>query len=459
MKQLLKTTLLAAAIAATCGNAVAGDVSVMKQVHSTEGLNGVTANQQSKEISYKLGAAYREGDKITLTFPDGALATTGNVFASVINMPPINTATEANAIAGLTLGLLNSDANSVTYRVTKLTLPHNDDKVNTPVEWQNGSTLGAVLGTSANPLNVWYTAASVKAGAVTVTVSSQTTAGDILDSAGTRTATIAEAKSQFGSAKMLSMFSNVIDVSTARLSFVGTNTDTMKFEITNRDSTCWMNLATVNTSNATVYGTPGKMTGLLGTNFNTGGTKTFTANEAKLAISYAGMVTNDTIVFTAPAAKDAIVLEVQSFNTDLVYNWSSAGAVAGNTPIATGLASGAWTLNGATVNIPYMPYGVNASQIMYISNTGSQAGDILVTAFDENGREYNLGTVGIANKKTVTKIASMIGPKLIDAGFNGTKLSITITVNAPSADITVYASYNIGGSDRGFVNTDQYKGM
>ena len=94
MKQLLKTTLLAAAIAATCGNAVAGTVAVVKQVHSTEGLNGVTADQKSNDISYKLGAAYREGDKITFTFPDGALATKGNTFDSVINMLPVNNADE-----------------------------------------------------------------------------------------------------------------------------------------------------------------------------------------------------------------------------------------------------------------------------------------------------------------------------------------------------------------------------
>ncbi|NQZ05993.1 MAG: hypothetical protein HRT35_02435 [Algicola sp.] len=457
MKQLFKTTLLAATIAATCGSAFAGTVSVVKQVHSTEGLEGVIADQKSELISYTLGAAYREGDKITLTFPDGALATTGNAFATVINLPPKNDVKEANAIAGLTFGLLNSDANSVTYRVTKLTLPHNG--ASPSVEWQNGSTLNAVFGTASDPLQIMYKAAAVKTGTVTITVSSQTTSGDILDSAGTRTATIAEAKTQFGSAKMDSVFNNVIDVSAARLSFVGNATDTMAFTITNPVTTGWMNMASVATSKVTLFGEPGKMTGLIAGNWNAGGSRVFTEADATLAISYSGMVTNDTITFTPSAAKSGVVLETQKFTTDLSYNWSSAGAIAGNTPIATGLAAGEWTLNGATVNIPYMPYGVNASQIMYISNAGNQSGDILVTAFDENGKMYDLGTVGIAAGKKVTKLANMIGPKLIDAGFDGTKLSITITVNAPSADITVYASYNVGGSDRGFVNTDQYKGM
>jgi hypothetical protein len=454
MKQILKTTLLAATIAATCGSAFAGTVSVVKQVHSTEGLDGATKDIASNAMSYTLGAAYREGDKITFTFPEGALATTGNAFESVINLPPKNDAIEANAIAGLTLGLLNFDANSVTYRVTKLTLPNNA-ATPTATDYQNGSTLNAVLGTAADPLVISYTAAAVRAGTVTVTVSSQTTAGDILDSAGTRTATIAEAKSQFGSAEMDEMFNNVIDVSAARLSFVGNPTDELEWTITNPDTTGWMSMATVNTTMVTVFGEPGKMTGLDEDNWRSGGgTRVFSETNATLAVTYAGMVTNDTVSFIATD----VVLETQGFNADMSYNWVSTGGVAGSKPIATGLPAGEWTLNGATVNIPYMPYGVNASQIMYISNAGNQAGDILVTAFDENGRKYDLGTVGIAEGNKVTKLATMIGTKLADVGFDGTKLSITITVNAPEADITVYASYNVGGSDRGFINTDQYKG-
>ena len=47
MKQLFKSTLLAAAVAATCGTAVAGTVAVTKQIHSVEGLLGVeTAHNQ-----------------------------------------------------------------------------------------------------------------------------------------------------------------------------------------------------------------------------------------------------------------------------------------------------------------------------------------------------------------------------------------------------------------------------
>jgi hypothetical protein len=55
-------------------------------------------------------------------------------------------------------------------------------------------------------------------------------------------------------------------------------------------------------------------------------------------------------------------------------------------------------------------------------------------------------------------MTALVGNALKAKGFEAGKLSITVTVNAPSDDITVYASYNANGI-RGFVNTDQYKGQ
>ncbi len=470
MKQLFKTTLLAATIAATCGSAVAGTVSVTKQTHSMEGLAGVTATQTSNAISYVVAAAYAVGDKITFTFPTGALVSAS--FPSQVNVGAINHDTPGSAIAGMALGLLNSDADSVTYRVTSLSQPTTIlAGVNLAIDPNGGVVAAGTAYTDRTTINaaiplgtVGYTPASVLAAAVTVTVSSQTSVGDNLDSTGTRTATVAEAKTQFGTAVANTSFDGVIDVSAARKLFVTppsttTTMDSMMWTITNPTTTGWSNLATVNATGGTVattYGVAGKMTGLVAANWSNSGTRVFNATAASLTTTYNGQVTNDTVTFTAPGT---VVLETQAFTTDLVYNYSSAAAVAGSKTIATGLASGEWTLNGATVNIPYMPYSASASQIMYVSNAGTQAGDILVTAFDDAGNMYDLGSVGTAAGKTVTKIATFVRDGLAAKGFTAGKVSITVTVNAPAADITVYASYNIGGADRGFVNTDQYKGM
>lgn len=446
----MKTTLVAASIAAVFG-ANAGTVSVTKQTHSLEGLNGVTATQNSNAISYTLAAAYAVGDKVTFTFPTGALVAAA--FPSQVNIGAINSDTPADAIAGMALGLLNSDADSVTYRVTSLSQP--TEVTDTSVKYTDRTTIGAVL-----PLGiVGYTPASVAAAAVTVTVSSQTSVGDNLDSTGTRTATVAEAKTQFGTAAATSVLDGVIDVSAQRKLFTPNGVDSMMWTINNPDTTGWLNLATINATAgtvATLYGEAGKMTGLKDTAFSVSGTKVLDAAAASLTVSYNGEKTNDTVTFTAPGD---VVLETQKFTTDLVYNYSSAASVAGAKTIVTGLASGEWKLNGATVNVPYMPYSTNASQIIYVTNEGDQAGDIMVTGFDDKGNFYDLGTVGVAGAKTVTKVATMIRTALEAEDFTAGKLSLTITVNAPEADITVYASYNVGGSDRGFVNTDQYKGQ
>ena len=470
MKQLFKTTLLAAAVAATCGTANAGTVAVTKQVHSEQGLKGVTASQQSGNITYTLGATYREGDKLTLTLPKDTLNKTNpsSGFPSVVVMDPVNSPVQANSIAGLTWGLLNatvgatlsdgSVVDQVTYRVTALTQPHNGSNV----PWEHGSTVGGVLGGGTDKLFISYNPQALITNGVstpiTVAVSSETQAGDILDNTGSRTATIAEAKSQFGQLTVNNKFSGVIDVTQARLQFTSGNTDFMSYTVSNPTTTGWLNVATVNTAKASVFGEAGKMTGLKAANWaSANGSVAFTEDAAKVEVSYAGPVTNDVILFTAPAASSAVALESQKFNTDFTYYYTSAGSVAGDEPIVVGADSGEWTLNGATVNIPYMPYSATASQIIYVTNSGALAGDITATAFDDKGNMYDLGKIATANAKTVTKITSQVNQKLGEKGFTGGKVSITITVNAPAESVTVYASYN-AGSVRGFVNTDQYKG-
>ncbi len=454
MKKIFKTTLVAAAMAVTCGSAFAGDVAVTKQVHSAEGLTGVTATQTSNAISYTLAAAYAVGDKITFTFPEGALV--APTFPSQINVSSVNSATASSAIAGMGLGLLNSTTSTVTYRVTTLSQPNN---MGSPaVDYTDRTTIGNVVTLGA----IGYKPATVLAAPVTVTVSSETSVGDSLDSAGTRTATIAEAKTQFGSGVIDTKLDSVINVSAMRKAFTVGNSDSLSFTITNPTTTGWLNLATINASagtQATVYGEAGKMDDLKVANFSSGGTNAFDAAAAKLTVSYNGQVTNDTITITPPTGNSAVVLESQAFTTDLVYNYTSAGSVAGSKTISTGLDAGSWTLNGATVNIPYMPYGPSVSQILYVTNTGSQEGDIFVTAFDDSGMMYDLGNIKTATKNSVTKITAEVGNALAAQGFDGSgKVSLTVTVNAPDSDITVYASYNVGGSDRGYVNTDQYKG-
>jgi hypothetical protein len=442
MERIIKISLLVAVIAATSSVAVAGTVSVTKQTHSLEGLTGVTADQTSNSINYTLAAAYADNDSITFTFSGNALVAT--TFPTQLNAPAVDSANSANAIAGLGLSRVSYDSSSVTYRVTSVNQP--DDTPGTGgTAYSNRTTVGAQVTFGS----IGYTAAAVLAADVTVTVSSQTTNFDDLDTTGTNTATIAEAKTQFGTAIVTPKFDNVIDVGAGRQAFTTGSSDTLTWSVTTPDTTGWLNLANINASSGTIvtlYGEAGKMTDLnLGDFSSAVGALLFDQGEAKLTVSSAGQVNSGTIIFTPPTGGAAVVLEAQGFTLDLVHNYTSAGGVAGSKVIATGLAAGGWELNGATGIISYMPYGTSASQIMYVTNIGTQSGDITVAAVDDQGVLHDLGVIGIANAGTVTKVSALIETALSSQSFGGGKVAIKITVNAPAADISIYASYTVDG--------------
>jgi hypothetical protein len=428
MKQLFKTTLLAATIAATCGTAVAGDVTTTKSTFSNEGLSvlAATATVSTNALTYTMNAEYIEGDKVTVDVTAGLLN-------SKFVWPPSVDVWDTKGVKIAVLSRTNSLADSVKYRLGA--------KVSGSI------TTGAQVNFGALTLN----ATALAAGNASVSFTSLEFGGsttDIIDGGAGNSKVIADTKTQLTAIKIGTKLDGIIDVKQERKAFLGELNDSFGFTIGN--DTTLAGAAAFTSSTVVMNVNSGD--GLSYSSAN--GTTTYDKDTALLTVTYAGGVTNDTITITPPTGSKAQIITPQSFNATASYVWG-AGATA--TSFALGnAAAGAWTLNGAMVNIPYMPYSPSASQIMYISNEGNQAGDIVVTAFDDKGNLWDLGVVGQANAKTVTKAAPLIEAKLKDEGFTGGKLSITITVNAPSEDITVYASYN-NGSVRGFVNTDQYK--
>jgi hypothetical protein len=116
----------------------------------------------------------------------------------------------------------------------------------------------------------------------------------------------------------------------------------------------------------------------------------------------------------------------------------------------------------STYLIPYMPYSPNASQIMYVSRvpeswvgggavTPSPSSDITVTAVDDAGVVWNLGVTGSLDMTPkVLELTSLINDELTELGFTDGKLAIKINVPNPESAI-VYASYNVGDTERSFV--------
>lgn len=158
---------------------------------------------------------------------------------------------------------------------------------------------------------------------------------------------------------------------------------------------------------------------------------------------------NDVIILVVPGAGSGVKLSPQSFAADYVFAYPT------NKTSSIKFSAGAWTINGALVFVPYMPYGDNITQIVYIANRGAQDGTITVDAFDEAGNSYTFG-VGLVQAGTVRKLAQELLDGLTLGGFVPPgKVAFEITVTAPDKDIDVYSAYNVGGSDRGTVVNSQ----
>lgn len=494
MKQLFKSTLLAAAVAATCGTAVAGDVDVDTKVYSLEGMAGSTATSfTSNDFKYVLDSAYTEGDRLVFKLAAGTL--TGNEsFPATLSAAAVDLAdttdgnTESETISGVDFSRVDTILagegemyDRVIYRVLSITAPQdaNGDEIS------GATTKRAEVAGDGASLVFPFTKTQLMAGTATVTVESTlagTNGTEFFDMDGDRTALLGDTRSEF-STTITSMagFDRKIDVASVRNSFFQDTgdtdqvTDDLSFALpaltlgTGETITDGVNSADLK---VVVYGEPGQMTELTDSMFAVTATTaagdalspTFELDSeaAMLKVTYPNAGTNgvtSTITFTAPTGAGAVELQPQEFTADLSYMYTSTHAEnnTGTFVVGTSQDAGEWTLNGANVNVPYMPYGDNISQILYVTNTGTQEGAIHVEAFDSEGETYDLGQVSTAKAGAVTKITVPVNQALELAGLTDGRVSLNITVNAADEDITVYSAYTVG-TVRGYVNTDQYKG-
>lgn len=147
------------------------------------------------------------------------------------------------------------------------------------------------------------------------------------------------------------------------------------------------------------------------------------------------------------------VREIPQLNADATVAYTYKGTASPTTADFSDTASNviSWSLEGTPGSFSYMPYGDNISQILFVTNNESNDADITVSAFDKDGTPYGPVKLDVQAKgKAVTKITGAVEEALIAEGFSGSgSLSLNITVN--SGDVDYYGAYNVGGSDRGYV--------
>jgi hypothetical protein len=177
-----------------------------------------------------------------------------------------------------------------------------------------------------------------------------------------------------------------------------------------------------------------------------------TTFEATTAADVTTTNSDDVTVSIGAVSGNALVAQTFTADVDLGY---SLGATEGSFS-ADSLAAGAWSLSGTTFNIPYMPYGSNISQVVYVSNSGSLDANIELTAFDDEGHTYGPVTLDVqARSGRVTSLATAIKNALqSDDDFDGTgKFDISLTINASTGDLDLFSAYNAGGDRLDAPNT------
>lgn len=403
MKRMSGFLLSMAAIAVNCSSAIAGDLTITPDIHSSEGVQGVYGATTASDFNYLMRAAYREGDKITYHFTFNGLNSSS--FPTVLNMPPVNSDVESEAKAGLVLGLLNSTNETITYRVTQVVLPTNSSSQ----QWFNASTVGATLTLSGVTYNNWILHTNDK---ISVTIHSQTAAGDVLDNSGNRNRVVAEKKSQFGALTITQPFDAVIDESKSRSQFEPNAPDSFTWSVSHVDTSGWFNLATLNSSNGTsvtIRGESGKFNGFDNSNFSSGGSIAVYPDTSTVSLSFGGQVNTDTLTFTPPGS---VNLEPQHFSASVSYNYTSAGSVIGSKTVASNVNSGAWT-------------AIGQSQVTLSTNTGS------------------IAEAGASSTITATMSNVSFEDVIVGLAYSGTATSGTDYV-APTTSITIPAGQTTG---------------
>ncbi|WP_293748948.1 hypothetical protein [uncultured Paraglaciecola sp.] len=436
---MFKKTIIASALAMAAFSSQAAVVAVTADVVSQEGAAG-QASIAVPSTLITLGAEYAVNDTITITV-------SGAEFATALSTPSLvyADASGGDASGTVTLGLLNSTATSVTYRITEIDVATGD-----AITTADTLTFTGMVLTTSTVLDA--------VGDISLSYSALTNTAQALDGTGTLTDISNTVVAQF-SGSTTSVLNGIIDVENDRQQFTAVAPDTATtdtFVVTPVEAAAAVHDAVYDGATYVITGdfswmeTDGDagidaaelaaalaVTGAGDDTFasviNAGATAiTVTATDAG-----ADAVEATTFTFTnAGVGTGNAVLSVQSFTVDTTLNYTTAAAAAATKMVQTGASAGAWTLNGAQALFNYVAVGYTGLQnSIVISNTGIKDGGVVVEGFDEAGNTY--GPMTMADTLTGGTQMTVTGPNIMDLLTvpAGTKLTLTITVNAPDADV------------------------
>jgi hypothetical protein len=463
MNNFFKLSVIAAAVAlsgtATAGSFTGNGTTVTANenavVLSAEGfLSGnKSAVQYFPTVSYKLGADYLVSDEITFTFANAYDANT--VFPANIT------------VGGANFQQIGSTATTVSYRVTSGTAVSGSLFTFT----QNKSTVADLTDTAKSGIVVANTEVDADNAITVASLKSGVTPFDTETTVANASKFLMTA-TQFGTTAVATKYNAVIDGSTAGAAKIFTNgdlSDAASFTYTAptamptqallgqniglndltatadkvaQVATIQSNIVLANIADYTIT------SGVTGAVITTvAGTPT--ATDTAIVVTYPTGTTpvGDTVTITPKTGASAPTMIASTFNVTNVANSVALGAAT--------QAMGNWAVASSdTVNVPYMPYGPGLSQVIYANNTTASDAEVSVVAYDQNGMSYDLGVVGVAGAKSVTKLATVIKNALATAGVTDGRLAMDVTFRGntlTTGSIKLHTGYNANASDRGFV--------
>jgi len=428
---MFKKTLVALALAGLSTSALAVEMSATGQTVSTEGFAAglLTAGKvQATAVTAVLGAEYTAGDTIEFTI-------TGGTFSDSVYKLVSTGATGAGDPEVVTWGLLNSTDSKLTFRATSITSAG------------TGLTAGrtySLEGATGAELGVKVTSVS-KDSTVVVASEAKTSTGIAIDVADDSSTTANEDAATLltGANEFTTKVNKVnaqVDVGDDRLSFVSGKLP--DFTIDYSKAAADVAPVTLVSTDVTIAG---DFTGVasiieLGTDGNLAGGDDVTLTIAEDKKSAKMTLTSATprnlkFAYTLPAAAaDKVALVApQDFTATLLAKYDV------NSTIVNGEVASAWTLNGASPEIDFMPFSSEYAQSITVTNEGNVEGAISVD-FIADGESTTKALTAVAAAKSVTNISAEIKALAAEIGITG-NAKLRIVVNSPNDDITVSGVY------------------
>lgn len=440
---MFKKTLIAASLATLSINAFAVDTKTASatnaQTYGSEALtSGLVANNGTVltlgGVVLTAGAQYSVGDIITVTIDGGKFA---NTTYTLTDTPATNN-------DALTFGLLNKTDTTLTFRITALTSGTNNSTIG------NTFALAGTGGTGIAANGVVLTSTAAKA-AVNVTAKAETSTGIKIDSTANDTVKIGEVIAEHALA-VDPVMDAIIDVTKLRKEFK----DATKAKFVVKHTYTSADQANFEDAAAKIkYMVNGSMVGYSDT----------TAFDGKLAdgtVDYVVAADKESAstTYTQDLTGGALADKTLTFTvgtTDAKREVLTAGkySVTGSITIGTKSidlgtkAAGEMKLNGSSFDLSYVPYGDSVEQFIWVTNKGTLAGEITVTGFDQNGETYGPYDLGTVDGGKLAKLDADLKAKLVADGVTNERVSLNVTVNAPTGNVEVFAAYKvISANDR-----------